>query len=320
MTELNRRTAMFTRPAQPHPDLAVDVAAQARLADLRIDTVLPDPGNPRRTFDQTKLEELAAGFKATGIIQPIIVRPGEGGAHIIIAGERRWRAAKIAGHVSIKAIIRPALNDETTLLFAQIIENESREDLCTRDLVEAVTRLVGLGVAKKDIATRLACDPSRISRLIALADLPLSLQPFLDTMLVDPLYELAQQWKRDEHAVRGLLATDPQPTRAAIRKLASPDHQSHSDRIEAERGPGLAPAQVEPPIEMPKEKSARVPGCNGHGPSAVPVTVRVRHHDHGEGRVVPSPAIVGDHLPILFDGHDVLIQTSLAELTIVAIE
>jgi ParB/RepB/Spo0J family partition protein len=311
---------MFNRAVPGHPDLAVDAAAQARLVDLTIDSVQPDPGNPRRHFDQAKLEELALSFGASGIIQPIVVRPGEGGVHIIVAGERRWRAAKIAGHVSIKAIIRPGLQDEATLLLAQITENESRESLSTRDLVDAVARLIGLKIAKKEIAAKLACDPSRISRLIALADLPPGLQPFLDTMQVDPLYELGQQWKRSRQAVEDLLARDPQPTRAAIRELASADLALDNGILHRDRSPELAPAQVtDGPARGQGDCTSRQLRAD---PRSVPprVAVRVRHADHGEGRVVQSPSVIGSRLPVLYEGHKELIQTALGELTIVSID
>lgn len=320
MTELNRRTSMFNRAAPAHPDLAVDAASQARLVDLRIDGIQPDPGNPRRHFDQAKLEELAQSFQSSGIIQPIVVRPGEGGAHIIIAGERRWRAAKIAGHASIKAIVRPGLQDEAALLFAQITENESREDLCTRDLVDAVVRLSGLNIAKKDIATKLACDPSRISRLIALAELPAELQPFLDTMHVDPLYELSQQWKRNRDTVEDLLSREPQPTRAAIRKLATPGFQLGTDDADSEHWRELAPAQVEGAAKPEGGNRATASGRPVPRSLSTRVSVKVRHADHGEGRVVQSPSVIGNRLPVLYEGRDELIQTALDELTIVAID
>ena len=320
MTELNRRTAMFNRSPLGHPELAVDAATQARLVDLTIDSIQPDPGNPRRVFDQAKLEELARSFAANGIIQPIVVRPGEGGAHILVAGERRWRAARIAGHVSIRAIVRPGLRDETALLFAQITENESREDLCTRDLVEAVARLTGLGVAKKDIASGLACDPSRISRLITLADLPTELQSLLDTMSVDPLYELALQWDKDRNAVEALLSRDPNPTRAAIRKLGGAEAAREPDTSPADRRPIFAPAQVAGAHRSPLDKPPALTPDRSPRPTVPRVSVRVRHAGHGQGRVVPSSTVVADRLPILFDGQPSPIQTALSELTIVAID
>ena len=320
MTELNRRTAMFNRSPPGHPDLAVDAATQARLVDLTIESIQPDPGNPRRVFDQAKLEELAQSFATSGIIQPIVVRPGEGGAHIIVAGERRWRAARIAGHVSIKAIVRPGLRDETALLLAQITENESRENLCTRDLVEAVARLTGLGVAKTEIAGGLACDPSRISRLIALAELPNELQPLLDTMSVDPLYDLARHWDKDRSAVEELLSHDPNPTRAVIRKLGSGELAFEGAPPPTDHRAILAPAQVDSASRSPSDKPSALAADRTTKPTVTRVSVRVRHVGYGEGRVVPSSTVVADRLPIQFDGQPSPIQIMLSELTIVAIE
>jgi len=306
MSEVNRRTAMFSRPTAAHPDLAIDAATQARLVDLKIESVQPDPDNPRRQFDETAINALAETIKANGLIQPIVVRPGEGGAHIIIAGERRWRAARAAGFASIKAIIRPALQDAATLLFAQIAENESREPLSARDLVEAISRLTKLGVSQKDIAAKLGIDKSRVTRINALGDLPSALEHFLDTMAIDPLYELLQHHKRNDAAVQDLLSRDPNPTRSAIRSLGT------------SKGEGGNTPSVD--SDGPAEKIAPAQLGGAHRSHARRVAVRVRHTEYGEGRVVQSPAVFGDRLPVLFDGHDELIQTALGELIILAVE
>ena len=207
------------------------------------------------------------------------------------------------------------------LLFAQITENESRENLCTRDLVEAVARLTGLGVAKKDIASGLACDPSRISRLIALAELPTDLQSLLDTMSVDPLYELALQWDKDRSAVEALLSRDPNPTRAAIRRLGGGEGCARSRYIPSRSLVAvLAPAQVDGAHRSPSDKPPALTPDRSDRQTVPLVSVRVRHAGYGEGRVVPSSTVVADRLPILFDGQPSPIQTALSELTIVAID
>lgn len=308
MSELNRRTAMFQRQPQAHPDLAVDAAAQARLADLRIDSVDPDPENPRRQFDEDALASLAQSIRTNGLIQPIVVRPGVEGRHVIIAGERRWRAARLAGAISIKALIRPNLQEAVALLFAQIAENEDREPLTPREQVQSVARLVSLGVALKEIAERRGMDPSRVTRIHALAELPPDLDPLLDTMAIDPLYELLQHHKRDPEPVRDLLTRDPSPTRAAVRSLSEPKPPQA-----ALTEPKLAPAQVAPDLVPPTPRQAT------DKPSPTRITVRVRHDDYGEGRVVGSPTVLPDRLPILFDHQAEPIQTALVELTIVAV-
>lgn len=322
MSELTRRTAMFSRTPTGAADLAVDAASLMRLVDLKIDTVIPDPGNPRRYFDPVKLASLVDSVKANGIIQPIVVRPGEDGLHIIVAGERRWRAATAAGHVSIKAIIRPSLKDEIKLLIAQISENENRDDLTTPDLVDAVARLIRLGVSKKQIASDLGMDPSRVTRIAALTDLPPDLAPLLETMGIDPLYELLQQHKRAPEAVRNLLENEPVPTRATIRSLtteptsAGIEVQDSAPSIQASTEPvagvalgqlELAPAQVARPAQ-PKP------------PMPKPVTVTVRHERHGQGRVVASPTVLPDQLPVLFEDEVEVRHTPIAELTILAVQ
>lgn len=312
MSELNRRTAMFNRSPMGQQDLAVDAVAQARLADLKLDGIEPDPGNPRRHFDQAALEALAESLKRAGLIQPIVVRPGEGGRHIIIAGERRWRAARIAGFVSIKAIIRPNLQEAAALLFAQIAENESREPLNTRELVDAVARLVALDVPLKEIAEKLGLSPSRVSRIHALATLPGDLEAALDTMGIDPLYELFQHYKRDPEPARELLAREAAPTRAAVRSLGASQGQATPDDAEGQR---LAPAQVSSPsAAIPDHTLAKKPPVvSGR------VAVLVRHADYGEGRVVAASIVLPDRLPVLFDGQGEPIQTALTELTIIAV-
>ncbi len=329
MSELNRRTAMFNRVASTQPDLAIDASSQVRLVDLRIDAIEPDPGNPRRHFDQAKLNQFAASIKKNGLLQPIVVRPGEGAGYFIVMGERRWRACRIAGHVSIKAIIRPSFKDAASLLFAQVVENEEREALTTGDMLEAVNRWIADGIPQKDIAEHLSVDPARISRIKALADLPPDLSPLLDVLRVDPLYELFQHWKRDDAAVRALLDRHPEPTRAAIRSLgkgAADEATPNTDRPEAKRPVDLAPAQLfdagagEAAVRKAEAvASERKPTA----PAAIAVskvTVRVRHDVHGEGRVMRSPSIVADRLPVLFNDQDDVIQAALAALTILAVE
>jgi hypothetical protein len=186
--------------------------------------------------------------------------------------------------------------------------------------VDAVARLIGLKIAKKEIAAKLACDPSRISRLIALADLPPGLQPYLDTMQIDPLYELGQQWKGSRHAVEDLLAREPQPTRAAIRELASAELGLDKGILHRDRPPELAPAQVQDGLARGRgDRTSRQLRADRR--SVLPrVSVRVRHADHGEGRVVQPPSVIGSRLPVLYGGQEELIQTALDELTIVAID
>ena len=195
---------------------------------------------------------------------------------------------------------------------AQIAENENREPLTTRELVRAVARLATFKVPLKEIGERLGLDPSRVTRIRALADLPPELEPALDTMGIDPLYELLQHHKRNPDPVLELLAREPAPPRAAVRALAEPKPRP-SEHEPAELA--LAPAQV----GRSPEPAARSTVEDKPTPASVRVAVRVQHGDYGEGRVVASTTVLPDRLPILFEGQSETIQTALVELSIVAV-
>lgn len=345
MAELKRRTDMFHRLGAGPGDLALDAWAQARLADLKIDTVVPDPDNPRRAFDEESLRSLARSLKANGLVQPIIVRPGEGGSHVIVAGERRWRAARLAGFVSIRAIVRPGLGDAAARMFSQIAENEDREQLTNRDMAGAIARLVTLGNTHAQIAETIGLDRARVTRLNALADLPSDLDPLLDTIAVDPLYELLAHYKRSPEEVRAFLATNPAPTRAAIRDLAQSTNQT-AKQI-SERGlprrevtigaePDVASVlkgasvKTSPPVD-PDVAAAVTPRREDCSPAnkasrantadkQAPIRIAVRHADYGDGWLVRAGEVMPDRLPVFYGELGETIQTLLGELVILAID
>lgn len=139
--------------------------------DLPLAAIRPNPHQPRRTFDDRSLAELAASMKATGVIQPIIVRQVAEG-YELIAGERRLRAAKLAGLSAVPAIVR----DVDAIAQAQmaLIENIQREDLNPIERAEGYRTLLSqLGLTQTELATRLGEDRSTIAnflRLLELAD------------------------------------------------------------------------------------------------------------------------------------------------------
>ena len=138
---------------------------------LRIDRVDPNPDQPRLTIDQDAIKDLAASIQEHGILQPILVRPRPDGRYQLIAGERRWRAAKIAGLAEVPAIIEE-IDDETALEIA-IIENLQREDLSPLDealMFERMTTRHGYSVRK--LAQKLGKDKGYIENRLRLADAP----------------------------------------------------------------------------------------------------------------------------------------------------
>ncbi|MCK6459580.1 MAG: ParB/RepB/Spo0J family partition protein [Planctomycetes bacterium] len=144
------------------------------ILNLALDQIHRSPHQPRHDFDEAALEELAASIRANGVLQPIIVRPGAIG-YEIVAGERRARAAKMAGLGAVPAIVR-RYSDEDTLVLS-LVENIQRADLNAIDRASAYRRLVShLNVTQDEVARRLGLDPSSVSNMIRLLDLPPEVQ------------------------------------------------------------------------------------------------------------------------------------------------
>lgn len=136
---------------------------------ISIDDVHPNPHQPRRQFNEANLAELAASIKGTGLIQPIVVRKGAEG-YELIAGERRWRAAKLAGLREIPALLREV--DSFTQAQMALVENVQREDLNPMDRAAAYRSLIDqLGLTQNELAVRLGEDRSTIANFLRLLDL-----------------------------------------------------------------------------------------------------------------------------------------------------
>ena len=145
------------------------VSKEGGLVQLPVDSVAPNPRQPRQVFDDDSLGSLADSIKTAGLMQPIVVRNTTSG-YEIIAGERRWRAAAIAGLTHVPAIIRD-LDDRTSAEWA-LIENLQREDLNPIDRAEAFDRLVvDFKATQQDIATQLGIDRSSVANFLRLNDL-----------------------------------------------------------------------------------------------------------------------------------------------------
>jgi ParB family transcriptional regulator, chromosome partitioning protein len=149
-----------------------EVSAEApELRDLPVDLLRPNPAQPRTRFDPASISSLAASIADAGMVQPLIVRPLRDGRYELIAGERRWRAAREAGVQTVPAIVRDEAEAER--LQTALIENMAREDLNPVDEARACAALVeDLGLSKEELARRLGRSRSAISNLIRLLDLP----------------------------------------------------------------------------------------------------------------------------------------------------
>ncbi len=168
-------------------------SAADRQSELKIDQLQPGKYQPRSFMDDTALKELAASIKAQGIMQPILVRPVPGGRFEIIAGERRWRAAKIAGLDAVPVLVREVA-DNAALAMA-LIENIQREDLNPLEQATGIQRLVSeFGATHDQAADMVGRSRSAVTNLLRLLG------------LAAPVRELLQQGKLDMGHARALLA------------------------------------------------------------------------------------------------------------------
>ena len=190
---------------------------------LRLDLIDEDPDNPRQAFDEAELEALTQTVKASGVLQPVIVRPPDsGGRYRLRFGARRFRAALRAALVDIPAIIRGIDTDPAEMLVEQLIENDQREGLSTSELAKAVDRLLELGLNQADIARRLGRPKPQIAMLAAVKSMAPELRALAPRLGSRTLYELHAAWKTD--AARTLkFLKDRRPetiTQAEARDLA----------------------------------------------------------------------------------------------------
>lgn len=175
-------TPFHVKPASTEPlagDAPVPASAQASpLQDLPIAAIVPNPRQPRQHFDPAALEGLAQSIRLEGVMQPVIVRPASGHAsttsaasYELVAGERRWRAAQLAGLTNIPALVRQ-LTDQQVAEWA-LVENLQREDLNPIERAEAFARLLEQHqLSQEQIAQRLGLDRSTVSNTLRLLQLP----------------------------------------------------------------------------------------------------------------------------------------------------
>jgi ParB/RepB/Spo0J family partition protein len=138
---------------------------------IPLDKIEPNPQQPRLAFNEETLQELSASIREHGVLQPILVRPLEGNHYQLIAGERRWRASKLAGVDSIPALIED-IDDDTALEIA-IIENLQREDISPLDEAAMYDRMVrDHGYSIRKLADKLGKDKGYLENRLRLADAP----------------------------------------------------------------------------------------------------------------------------------------------------
>jgi ParB family transcriptional regulator, chromosome partitioning protein len=221
------------------------------LRELPIELISPNPRQPRRRFDQESLESLAGSLGERGVLQPVLVRPKPGGTFELVAGERRWRAAGIAGLTNIPAIVRE--REDAQALEVALIENMAREDLNPVDEARACAALVEeLGLTREDVGRRVGRSRVAVSNLVRLLDLP------------DEALELLQSGALSEGHGRALLLAEDHGARRTLAHAAA--EQRWSVRVTEERArdsnaatgrPGIIRSSKGPRAHPDQEQAAR---------------------------------------------------------------
>lgn len=240
------------------------------MRELPVKAIKPNPGQPRTRFSEEALQSLAASIEASGVVQPLIVRPAGRGSYEIIAGERRWRAAQIAGVEKVPVVVRDS--DEADRLEVALIENMVRENLNPVEEAKACAALVeDLGLSKEELGRRVGRSRPQISNLIRLLDLPDEVLDLLEqgdlseghgrAILQVPEHEhrrkLARQAVAEGWSVR--------QTEAGARDLAEPKSSSKArTSLSAEEREAIADttARLETALDLPVKIKPRGRGLS----------------------------------------------------------
>jgi ParB family transcriptional regulator, chromosome partitioning protein len=221
----------------------------AGVAELPVAEIHPNPLQPRRQFSQASLEELAESVRQHGVLQPVVVSRAPTGGYELIAGERRWRAARLAGLERIPAVLRETAGDADQLALA-LIENLQREDLTPIEEARAYHHLRSeLGLSQEEIARRVGKERSTVANALRLLQLPLEVQELVDRAELSAGHAralvgaggaerqtaLARRCVRDGWSVRDL-ERHLQPRAARARRTVDPETREAADRLSLSLG------------------------------------------------------------------------------------
>jgi ParB family transcriptional regulator, chromosome partitioning protein len=210
------------------------VESDQELRELPVELIAPNPRQPRREFDAETLQALAGSLGEQGVLQPVLVRPKSDGSYELVAGERRWRAAQLAGLATIPALVRA--REDAAALEVALIENMAREDLNPIEEARACAALVEeLGLTRKEIGRRVGRSRVAVSNLVRLLDLP------------DEVIELLSQGELSEGHGRAVLLAEDHAARRTLAREAADGGWSVRVTEERARDSNAAPSGQEAP-------------------------------------------------------------------------
>jgi len=256
---------LLPQRSTPGPE---DAAAPTNPVELPVTSLVPNPFQPRRHFDHQALSELAQSIKSDGIIQPLVVRR-RGEQYELIAGERRWRAARLAGLKNVPVYVQETPDDR--MLEVALIENIQREDLNPMETAAAFEKLnEELGLSHEEIGQRTGKDRATVSNFIRLLQLPV------------PVQELVAERKLSPGHARPLLRLN---SHEAVIKMAQQIVAGEWTVREVEKAL-TSPATGKKPDPAPeKPVDPNVRAAIDELERALGTRVRIVDRGHGKGRV-----------------------------------
>ncbi len=240
------------------------------ISEIEISRIVPNPDQPRRTFDEDTLEELASSIRELGVVQPLTLRLGEDGDYQIIAGERRWRAARKAGLFTVPAYVRTVSDTEMTEM--ALIENIQREDLNSIEVALGFKKLIDTyHLTQERLSERLGKKRATIANHLRLLRLPAEIQLGL------------RDRKLDMGHARAILAIDDPKLQLKIYQRIL--KEGLSVRAVEELGRKLSGEQGDSNVRQNKEKSSEIAALEKDFTDLFTMPVTVKRTSNGKGSV-----------------------------------
>lgn len=280
-----------------------EVLLGERIQHLDLSKLVPGKYQPRKAFDQQSLDELAESIKKNGVMQPIVVRPIGDGLFEIVAGERRFRASKLAGQKTVPAVIRE-LSDSDTVVMA-LIENIQRENLSPMEEAVSIKRLKDeFSLTQQEVCTALGKNKNKVSLLLAIVDMPDPFMHLYDRGVTSPdtLNELLIAYKSDPKAVLDYIQDKKEITTLSARAL--------KDSIKESKNSGKEQPQKKAPQEKNTQNSRRRESPQIH------VTYKRKQGIMNLKKLSDAP----DMVFVTFDGIDELVKVTDLKLAAIVAE
>lgn len=248
----------------------VDPGGSSTIREIAIDNIVPNPDQPRTDFDEEALAELAASIRELGIVQPLTLRLSDDGTHQIIAGERRWRAARMAGLASVPAYVRTASDSEVTEM--ALIENIQRQDLNAVEVALAFKKLIDEHhLTQERLSERLGKKRTTVTNHLRLLKLPGEIQMGL------------RDRKLDMGHARALLSVDDPKKQLNIYKRIVSEGLSVRKVEQMARDAALGIDTPDTPAQ--KGDNALAKYFDTHVAKGFPTPVKLKRNASGKGSV-----------------------------------